>query len=48
VNTYRHREVRRVLSHMPVREVEAAVRSLTAFSRAAHEASEPGWAVHGL
>jgi DNA-binding MarR family transcriptional regulator len=48
VNTYRHREVRRVLSHMPVREVEAAVRSLTAFSRAAHEATEPDWAVHGL
>ena len=48
VNTFRHREVQRVLSSMPTREVEAAVQGLSAFSRAARETTEQDWSVHAL
>lgn len=48
VNTYRHREVQRVLSTMSRRTVEAAVQALTAFSQAARETTEQDWSVHEL
>lgn len=46
VNVYRQREVGRVLSMMPQRTVEGAVRALTAFSRAARETTKQEWSVH--
>lgn len=48
VSSLRRAEVQRVLSSMPEPEVEAAMRALTAFSRAAHESTEQEWTVHAL
>jgi DNA-binding MarR family transcriptional regulator len=48
VRTHRRHEVRRVLSRMPHADVDAAVRALTAFGEAAHEAGEAHWTAYVL
>jgi DNA-binding MarR family transcriptional regulator len=48
VQTYRRREIQRVLARMPGADVEAAVTALSAFADAAREAEETEWAAHAL
>jgi DNA-binding MarR family transcriptional regulator len=48
VRAHRRHEVRRVLSHMPAHDIEAAITALTAFGEAAHEVGEPQWTAHLL
>ena len=48
VRAHRRHEVRRILTHMPRHDVEAAIRALTAFGAAANEAGEAQWTAHLL